>query len=157
HRAELLALLSRHVDSGRVHLGHRCVEVCQDANGVSAKFDTGKTVRGDALIAADGLRSVVRTQLFGNPAPQYAGYTAWRTVVNVANPEPMVSETWGRGCRFGIVPMARGRVYWFATRNAPEGQRDPSMGMKATLAQLFRGWHRPIEALIAASTEESIL
>jgi 2-polyprenyl-6-methoxyphenol hydroxylase-like FAD-dependent oxidoreductase len=31
------------------------------------------------------------------------------------------------------------------------------MGTKVILAELFRGWHRPIEALIAASTEESIL
>jgi 2-polyprenyl-6-methoxyphenol hydroxylase-like FAD-dependent oxidoreductase len=157
HRAELLALLSRHAEPGRVHLGHRCVEVRQDANGVSAQFDTGKTVRADAVIAADGLRSVVRAQVFGNPAPRYAGYTAWRAVVNASSLEPMMSETWGRGCRFGIVPMARGRVYWFATRNAPEGQRDPSMRTKVILAELFRGWHRPIEALIAASTEESIL
>jgi 2-polyprenyl-6-methoxyphenol hydroxylase-like FAD-dependent oxidoreductase len=157
HRAELLALLSRHVEPGRVHLGHRCVEVRQDANGVSAQFDTGKTVRADAIIAADGLRSIVRAQLFGNPAPRYAGYTAWRTIVNASNPGPMVSETLGRGRRFGIVPMARGRVYWFATRNAPEGQRDASVGTKAMLAELFRGWHRPIEELIAASTEESIL
>jgi 2-polyprenyl-6-methoxyphenol hydroxylase-like FAD-dependent oxidoreductase len=157
HRAELLALLGRHVEPSRVHLGHRCVDVQEDANGVSARFDNGKTVRADAVIAADGLRSAVRAQLFGNPAPRYAGYTAWRSVVSTSIPESTMTETWGRGCRFGIVPMASGRVYWFATRNAPEGQRDPSMKTKATLAELFRGWHRPIEELIGASTEESIL
>jgi 2-polyprenyl-6-methoxyphenol hydroxylase-like FAD-dependent oxidoreductase len=31
------------------------------------------------------------------------------------------------------------------------------MGTKRTLAELFRGWHRPIEALIAAAREDSIL
>jgi 2-polyprenyl-6-methoxyphenol hydroxylase-like FAD-dependent oxidoreductase len=157
HRAELLALLRRHVEPSRVHVKHRCIKVGQDLNSVTAWFDTGDTIRADAIIAADGLRSTVRAQLFGNPVIRYAGYTAWRAVVNASGVEPMMSETWGRGCRFGIVPMARGRVYWFAVRNAREGQRDPSMRTKALLAEFFRGWHRPIEGLIAASTEDSIL
>lgn len=95
-------------------------------------------------------------QLFGNVAVRYAGYTAWRAVVK-AKVEPVIGETWGRGQRFGIVPMAGGRVYWFAVRNAPEGERDPAGGAKRSLAELFRGWPRPIEELIAAAQEESIL
>jgi 2-polyprenyl-6-methoxyphenol hydroxylase-like FAD-dependent oxidoreductase len=156
HRAELLAMLRGHVDQGRVHLAHRCVAVNQDSNGVTAQFENGETVRADALVGADGLRSVVRRCLFGNSAVRYAGYTAWRAVVN-AKIEPVIGEAWGRGQRFGIVPMAGGRVYWFAVKNAPEGERDPAGGAKKALAGLFRGWHRPIEDLIAAAQEESIL
>jgi 2-polyprenyl-6-methoxyphenol hydroxylase-like FAD-dependent oxidoreductase len=53
--------------------------------------------------------------------------------------------------------MSRGRVYWCATMNAVEGGRDPDGGSRARLAELFRGWHAPIGALIAASKEDSIL
>ena len=157
HRAELLALLSRHVEPSRIHLGRRCVAVSQDSKGVTVQFDTGEIACADGMIAADGIRSTVRAQLFGKPKIRYAGYTAWRTIVSAAGIEPTMGETWGRACRFGIIPMARGRVYWFAVKNAPEGQRDPSTGTKRTLAELFRGWHRPIEALIEAAQEDSIL
>jgi len=157
HRAELLALLSRHVEPSRIHLGKRCVGISQDSKGVTAQFDTGDIARADGMIAADGLRSIVRSQLFGKVALRYAGYTAWRTIVNGADIEPTMGETWGRGCRFGIVPMARGRVYWFAVKNAPEGQQDPPMGTKKDLAEAFGEWHRPIPSLIAAAHEESIL
>jgi 2-polyprenyl-6-methoxyphenol hydroxylase-like FAD-dependent oxidoreductase len=158
HRAELLALLARHMDPTRLHLGRACVRAEQDSEGITARFDTGETVYGDGLIGADGLRSVVRTQLFGRQIVRYAGYTGWRAIVNFSeSPNLLPSETWGRGRRFGIVPMGRGLVYWFATQNAPEGQRDPVGRIKETLAQVFWGWHQPIEALIAATREDSIL
>lgn len=48
-------------------------------------------------------------------------------------------------------------MYWYATNNEPQGQRDPVGRVKESLAQLFRGWHQPVEALIAATQEDSIL
>ena len=158
HRAELLAMLGRHIDPARLHLGRACVGIEQDSCGINARFDTGETLSGDAVIGADGLRSAVRTQLFGEQIIRYAGYTGWRGVVNfpeIANFRP--SETWGRGRRFGVVPMGGGRVYWYATKNAPEGKRDPAGRVKNALAETFRGWHQPIEALIAATSEDAIL
>ena len=158
HRAELLSVLARHIDPARIHLGRACVGFEQDAGGITASFDTGETARGDGLIAADGLRSAVRTQLFGRQIIRYAGYTGWRAVVTFPDrPSFPPSETWGRGRRFGVLPMGGRRVYWFATKNAPEGQHDPVGRTKESLAQLFAGWHHPIETVIAATDEDSIL
>ena len=141
HRAELLSLLARHVDPARIHFGRTFVGLEQDGGGVTASFDTGETVRGDGLIAADGLRSAVGTRLFGQQAIRYAGYTGWRAVLNFPEiPKLAPSETWGRGCRFGIVPMSRGRIYWFATRNAPQGParscRTNQRGCGASLSEM---------------------
>ena len=55
--------------------------------------------------------------------------------------------------RFGRVPLDAGRVYWFATRDAAEGERAPGGG-KAELLRLFGGWHDPIPALLAAGISE---
>lgn len=157
HRADLLALLAQHIDPERLHLGRTCVGLEQDGDGITVRFQNGETARADAFIGADGLRSVVRTQMFGSQPIRYAGYTAWRAVVNFNHGNIIAGETWGRGCRFGIVPMSGGRVYWFATNNTPEGERDPDGRTKENLLRLFRGWHEPIESLIAAAKEGSIL
>lgn len=158
HRAELLSLLARQINPARIHLGRTFVRVDQDAEGIKACFDTGETVKGDGLIGADGLRSAVRAQLFQRNIIRYAGYTGWRAVVNYhEHPNLPPSETWGRGRRFGIVPMGGGRVYWFATKNASQGGRDPVGQVKESLVQLFRGWHQPVETLIETTQEDSIL
>jgi 2-polyprenyl-6-methoxyphenol hydroxylase-like FAD-dependent oxidoreductase len=48
-------------------------------------------------------------------------------------------------------------VYWFATSNAHEGEHDSSAGPQARLLSLFKGWHQPIEALIRAGDDSTIL
>ncbi len=158
HRAELLAALAQQIDPDRLHLDRECVRFEQDHDGVTANFQNGETARADVLIGADGLKSVIRKQLFGDQRALYAGYTAWRTVVPFDHAKDLVmGESWGRGCRFGIIPMSRDRVYWFAADNAKEGERDPEGQTRDVLARRFRGWHEPIEALVAAATEGSIL
>ena len=157
HRAELLAILAKEVQSSRLHIGHECIGFEQTCDGVTARFKNGDTARGDVLIGADGLRSVIRAQLFGDDPPRYAGYTAWRAVVTLPPTHIVTTETWGRGRRFGIVPMRDGRVYWYATKNAVEGERDLEGQTKRNILELFRRWHAPIESLIEASDESSIL
>ncbi len=156
HRAELYAALLDALKTEPVHFGQLCTGFQQDTTGVTAHFADGTQVRGDLLIGADGLHSVVRAQLQGKQKPSYAGYTAWRSVVNFAPERLLPGETWGAGMRFGQVPMSGQRAYWFATKNAPEGSHSPD-GEKAELLRIFRDWHAPIAALIEASAESTIL
>jgi 2-polyprenyl-6-methoxyphenol hydroxylase-like FAD-dependent oxidoreductase len=63
----------------------------------------------------------------------------------------------GRRERFGLVDIGRGRTYWFATKNAPQGEPDGPEGKKAELVRRFSGWHEPIAAVAEAADEEAIL
>lgn len=154
HRAELLDVLLKAFGRDRLHLGARVIAFRQDDQGVDVELESGQRVRGDVLIGADGLHSLIRSGLHGARPPRYAGCPGWRCVVRFNAPVE-ATETWGRGQIFGQVPMSGGRVYWYATRNGPEGGH--SARPKAELLQMFRGWHAPIEALIDAADESAIL
>lgn len=155
HRAELLEALVGAFGSPGVHLGASLERFHQDPEGVTAEFGDGRRARGDVLIGADGLHSVVRAQIHGARPPAYAGYTAWRAVVPFATDRVRAGESWGYGARFGLVPMSGGRVYWFATENTPEG--GSCHDEKTYLLRLFHGWHTPVEALIETATAPVIL
>lgn len=156
HRADLQAAMLARIDPERIHFGKRLVALKQDGAGVTAEFADGSSARGDILIGADGIGSRVRAILHGERPARYAGYTAWRSVVPFEQARTLPGETWGRGLRFGQVPLGDGRVYWFAAQSVPAGQRSPD-GERAALLRLFGGWHAPIPALIAAAAEGDIL
>lgn len=159
HRARLQRALAAQVDPARVHLGAAVAGYEEADDAVRVRLEDGRTITADALVACDGLRSAVRRQLVGDGPPRYAGYTSWRGVAKgvAAVDRARVSETWGPGRRFGVVPLADGETYWFATHNAPAGQRDAPGAARETLLGLFGAWHAPIGDLLRATPEEHIV
>lgn len=156
HRADLLDILTKPLGN-TIRLGHRCAGFEIRGERVAARFADGTEAEGDLLIGADGIHSSVRAQLHPGDALRYSGYTAWRAVVKFDSAGWGVTESWGAGKRFGVVPMSGGSVYWFATQNTPEGGRAAAGGAKQELSELFRGWHEPIPRLISAIEESAIL
>jgi 2-polyprenyl-6-methoxyphenol hydroxylase-like FAD-dependent oxidoreductase len=156
HRAELLAMLLKALGEDKVQLGARCVGFTQDAALVTARFADGREAAGDLLIGADGLHSVMRSQLFGATKPRYAGYTCWCGHSHIKG-TGLGTWAWGKGYQFGIAPMNHGRAYWFAQKYAPEGEHDKAVGRKHEVLELFHDWHDPIPAVIEATEEADIL
>jgi 2-polyprenyl-6-methoxyphenol hydroxylase-like FAD-dependent oxidoreductase len=54
----------------------------QDEKKITACFAGGVRIEADLLVAADGLRSTVRTQFLPGIKPHYAGYIAWRCLTD---------------------------------------------------------------------------
>ena len=156
HRADLLRILGRPLGNV-VRLGEPCVGIEMHVDSVSARFESGLDVSSDVLIGADGIHSVIGAQLHPSEPVRYSGYTAWRAVAQFEAASWGVTETWGCGRRFGIVPMSGSLVYWFATKNAPQGEADPAGAVKQNLLELFQGWHEPIQAIIQATEQSAIL
>jgi 2-polyprenyl-6-methoxyphenol hydroxylase-like FAD-dependent oxidoreductase len=154
HRSDLQAELA--AAAGEVRLGVEVAAIEQGEDGVVARSSDGGEERGDLLVGADGLSSVVRRAIADVPI-RYAGYTAWRGVSSVPVEPGRLTESWGVGERFGLVDIGRRRTYWFATKNASQGEPDESGGRKAEIQRRFSGWHEPIAAVVEAADESAIL
>jgi 2-polyprenyl-6-methoxyphenol hydroxylase-like FAD-dependent oxidoreductase len=158
HRADLLDILLRRAAPQTVTFGAECVSVQRAGDQVQARFANGRAETGDLLIGADGINSVVRKQLVGPEATRYAGYTCWRGVLEypeVKWPRGHAAECWGRGQRFGITRIGAGRVYWWATLNAPANGHDGDV--QAELLRAYRGWFETVTDLIRRTPPTAIL
>jgi 2-polyprenyl-6-methoxyphenol hydroxylase-like FAD-dependent oxidoreductase len=151
HRGDLQAVLAG--AAGDLRLG----TVVAGLEDSVVRLADGSEERADLIVGADGVHSLVRRSLWPDAAPRYAGYTAWRGVTEFALEPGRLTESWGSGERFGLVDLGEGRTYWFATKNAPEGEGDERGGRRQELVRRFGGWHEPIRDVLEASDEETIL
>lgn len=151
-RADLHRILLDNLPAGTVRTS---AEVTSASPEGTLTFRSGPDETFDLVIGADGLHSRIREAVAGQVSIRYSGYSAWRGITSVpVDLEGAAGESVGRGRRFGIAPLADGRVYWFAVANMPE--RAVFADEKATVEQMFAGWHSPIAGLIAATPAEAI-
>jgi len=150
HRADLLEVLRAALPAGALRSG---VAVSRVRSAGRVWHSAGE-VKADLVVGADGIRSITRASAWPDaPVPRYAGYTAWR-LITPPLPVRDTCETWGAGERFGYAPLPDGRVYAYATANAPAGAAD---GGLAGLRRRFGGWHDPIPELLEAAADGAVL
>jgi 2-polyprenyl-6-methoxyphenol hydroxylase-like FAD-dependent oxidoreductase len=157
HRAELVALLSSFLPADTAHYGFDCVGAGTHGSRALVRFKNGHCDEADLVIGADGIRSAIRTTLFGSAKPRYAGYTCWRGVCNRSSTVAAgyLAEWWGRGRRFGITTLPGDQVYWWATKNEPAGGR--AEYERAAVTAAFQGWADPVTEILAATPAEVVL
>ncbi len=78
---QLYALLRATLPPTILHGAATLTHVEEAPDQVTAVFADGQKISGDLLIGADGLFSTVRRQLLPQVQPAYAGYVAWRGLV----------------------------------------------------------------------------
>jgi 2-polyprenyl-6-methoxyphenol hydroxylase-like FAD-dependent oxidoreductase len=117
-------------------LGSTLQHIEQDSAGVTAVFADGARERGDILVAADGIRSTVREQFLPQVQPVYAGYVAWRAVLDEQH----------------VPPAVRREIFELYTFCLPEGEQllgYPVPGRDNDTAMGRRGynivWYRPTD------------
>jgi salicylate hydroxylase len=99
----------------QVETSTKVVSVSQDDQGVTAVDQNGRIFKADALVAADGVRSVIREKLFNDP-PRISGHVVYRAVVPVAE-MPLDLQinapvVWaGPNCHLVHYPLRDGQQY----------------------------------------------
>ncbi|WNJ21138.1 FAD-dependent oxidoreductase [Pontibacter sp. G13] len=160
HRKEMVETLKGILPEGVLEEGVNIQGIQETEGKIIVRAEDGRDFSGDLLIGADGIHSVVRQHLFGAVSMRYGGYTCWRGVVPFprARLEKLgMTETWGPSKRFGIVPLSRDRVYWFAVVSGPA--RDPNMRdwSMDDLQREYAEFHPDVVQVLAASKDASLL
>jgi salicylate hydroxylase len=158
-QAALAAAVSRHLDV-TVKLGTRMEDFVTHPNGVtvSARGRAGMTEeRGLALLAADGLWSLVRKRIgYGEP-PRFAGRTAWRGLVPAREVapefrEPLIHLWLGRDAHLVHYPVKAGRVINIVVMTADswnaQGWSEPASRADLIPRLAAEKWAPPALALV---------
>ena len=166
HRADIHELLARKVyelDPDCITLNAKAEGFEESADGVTLRLADGSQIKGDVLIGADGIKSVIRSQILGETPVSYTGDIAWRAVIPVEHlPKGImerVSTVWCGPKKHAVMYYLRaGKLMNFVglvEHAQPETeswtQKRPWEELKAD----FEGWHPTIQTVIDAIDKDS--
>ena len=161
HRSDFLTLLFDALPRGAVALGHRCVQLEDQADRIRLFFANGATAEADVVIGADGIRSVIQRAIGLQNQPRSEGTMAYRGLVPVER-LPWASELrdpllWlGSGRSFLLYPVARGKLINMVAFVPSDSDKEESWsapGDLNALAAEYEGWDQRVQDVIRSLDE----
>lgn len=161
HRAELQKLLFEKLNLDNIHLGKEFKSFKELSSGkIKITFEDQSNTETDFLIAADGINSKVRKQLFPESTIRFSGQTCWRGLADIqvdSDFESRGMELWGNQIRFGLSKIAENKVYWFAVALAEANGKDERPLVQEKLLKMFDEFHPFIKNLISSTSTDKII
>jgi len=167
HRADLHAELAGMVaatDPTAIRTGHAFADLEQGAAGVTLHFANGVRAEADVVLGADGVRSQVRTRLFGADRPRFTGYVAYRGLVPFANLpagaiDPTSCLSTGPGRSFTRYLVRGGELVNFVGLTERDDWREEGGSIRATVKEMleeYADWYESVRAIIAATPPDGL-
>jgi 2-polyprenyl-6-methoxyphenol hydroxylase-like FAD-dependent oxidoreductase len=158
HRGTLQEILLKNLKSTKLHLGKRLKYIEEYKDTIHLHFEDGMSHEANILIGADGIHSVVRNLFFPKTEIRNAHQVCWRGITKMKLPAKFhheLNESWGKGTRFGIVPLKDGEVYWFALANYKNDFRTEFQ--EADLGEMFSDYDPIIAKIIHSTPTDKII
>lgn len=140
HRGDFIEELLGALPEGMVRLGHK-LESIRDRGATSVlTFANGVTAEADLVIGADGIKSVVRRQLFSDKGPVFSGEHAYRAVISLDDAEGMINDDnlrmyIGRGTKVYLLPLRhRNQLSFDITALNPDSTWAPEVTVEDMVA-----------------------
>lgn len=160
HRADLLELFTSTLPVEKTHFSKICKSVKSTSNGAIAEFEDGTHFEADLIVGADGVRSAVRSSLFGEEDPKYTGHMCYRATVPVDGIVDYVKpeSTFWLGPNSHIVTyyIKGGKAVNIVAVCESKSWIEESWNAKSSRADLladFTGWHDNIQTLFSKVEE----
>ena len=159
HRGDFHAVLLSAVRATApeaIRTGAECTGFAQTADGVTLHLASGEQVTGDVLLAADGVHSAIRRQMFGEGRAQFTGIMAWRGLVPMerlpTHMRRLVGTNWvGHGGHVVTYPLRRGELLNFVGVVERDDWRLESWTTAGTREECTRDlghWHQDVQSII---------
>jgi FAD-dependent urate hydroxylase len=155
-RRVLLERLLEGFPTDRIWCNARAVGVVSTQNGVRLEFEDGGFAEGDLLIGADGLHSMVRDIVGGQPA-EPTGWCSWQGLVSLPNvaDKHVAQMIVGEHGSLGLWPAGGSDVqWWFDLPWSPDFVR-PGRPIDMIRSN-FKGWSDPVDQVLATLTDEDL-
>ncbi len=161
HRADLHDVLVRAFKPtpDTLRLGHQLVSIEQTADAVSVAFANGVEESFDVVIGCDGLKSVVRDQLFPTEPPVFTGYVSWRGLAQRSGAphvslDPHFASYAGNNKMFARYPVRHGTLINFVGMAKRSDIDEESWTARADVEEVlaeFSDWHCDVVDIIKAT------
>ena len=158
HRGDLIHLLVREASrqgSIRLHTDSKVDGFAEACSSIQVSVN-GSTHEGDLLIGADGIHSIIRSNLWGDETPSFTGNVAWRGLVRAAElPPGMVrpmATVWLGPRRHFVHYYIKDRelvnCVCVVEKNGWEVESWTELGEQDELKADFNGWNDEVQTLI---------
>ncbi|CAN1554234.1 UbiH 2-polyprenyl-6-methoxyphenol hydroxylase and related FAD-dependent oxidoreductases [Flavobacteriaceae bacterium] len=154
HRGELQKILANEIGFDNINLSKRLSKI-EKNRLFKLTFEDNSTIESKLVIGADGIKSVVRNQLFEKSTLRNPNQICWRGICEIDLPQKYhneLNEAWGKGKRFGFVKISDKKVYWYALTNSKNVEISD-----VNLTEFFSEFHSDILNILSATKKEQII
>ncbi|OKI15943.1 FAD-binding protein [Nocardiopsis sp. TSRI0078] len=158
-RRDLLEALAAGLPEEAVRFGRACTSVTETPSGPVVAFADGESVRADAVVGADGVRSVVRRELWGASDVRETGWASWLALTPLPDAladggTGFITQAPGRMC--SALPAGDGLVQWWFDLPWGPGVPVPDSPV-AELRARFGDWADPgVRTILEHARDEDL-
>jgi len=154
-RQALHEVLLRAVNAARVpiRMGATVKSIDDAGDEVRVAFSDGSSQGYDLVVGADGIRSTVRSLVFGDIQPRFAGFANWRALLPRPPSVNRMMWMWGHGRSVGILPVDGGQVFVAGVTKEKDATRYPTEDLARLFCDKFKSFGGVMPEVLARAGE----
>lgn len=147
-RSSVFGKMLNLVPEGVIQNNHETISYTERDDIVEVEFKNGEKIEADILVAADGIRSKVSAQAFGDPKLFHTGIRLWLAwcdhIPDIPPRYGYVSHDWQyQASFFPMVHDGKPGFEWWVVEPSWEGKPVPT-DVKGHLTEVLKDWAQPM-------------